>query len=245
MRRIAEQECAAAEARGETGYPAMWAADRLEVIEDCLRWLEAEREDPRTRALPHGACEARFGARHPGEEVGELSRDDPIEIALPTGDVLRLSGRIDRIAWAGEPPSRFRVVDYKTGRVRDEKPGQLQGGRMLQLPLYVLAGAQLLAVDPRQGEAAYVYPTRRGGFQTVDRTGEELAERHDQVLSVLAGILDGIGRGDFMVAPHKPDSACRYCDFDAICPHPREPYVKRKAGDPRLAPFAEQVRSVP
>ena len=55
MRAIAEEECDAAEARGETGYPAMWAADRLEVIEDCLRWLEVERAGPRRGLLPLGA----------------------------------------------------------------------------------------------------------------------------------------------------------------------------------------------
>ena len=92
MRSIAVQECDAAEARGETGYPAMWAADRLEVIDDCLQWLEVEREDPLTRQLPLGACEARFGRRHPGEEVGALSRDEPISIDL-AGRELLLSGR--------------------------------------------------------------------------------------------------------------------------------------------------------
>ncbi len=245
MRSIAEEKCNAAEQRGETGYPAMWAADRIEVIEDCLSWLEVEREDPQIRDLPHGACEARFGRRHPGERVGELSRDEPIEIQLPAGTTVRLSGRIDRITWNdAQPPSRFRVIDYKTGRVRDERSGQLQGGRMLQLPLYVLAGAQLLNANPEAGEAAYVYPTRRGDFSTVEWTGQDLAERHDEVLSLLAGILDGVARGDFMVAPHKVDSACTYCDFNPICPRARETYVKRKAGDARLSQFSEQVRSI-
>ncbi|MGH3050510.1 MAG: PD-(D/E)XK nuclease family protein, partial [Gaiellaceae bacterium] len=127
MRTIAVEECDAAQARGETGYPAMWAADRLEVIDDCLQWLEVERDDPMTLQLPLGACEARFGRRHPGEEVGELSRDQPIAIELNGGELL-LSGRIDRINW-DEARTRFRVVDYKTGKVRDEKSAQLQGGR--------------------------------------------------------------------------------------------------------------------
>ena len=78
-----------------------------------------------------------------------------------------MAGRIDRVTWDHDPPTRFRVIDYKTGKVRDDKPAQLQGGRMLQLPLYVLAAAQLLGVDPDAGEAAYVYPTRRGEFRTV------------------------------------------------------------------------------
>ena len=43
------------------------------------------------------------------------------------------------------------MTDYKTGKVRDDKPAQLQGGRMLQLPLYAIAGAQLLGDGPNGG----------------------------------------------------------------------------------------------
>ncbi|MCL2769985.1 MAG: PD-(D/E)XK nuclease family protein, partial [Solirubrobacterales bacterium] len=242
MRAIAEQECEAAQGRGETGYPAMWEADRLEVIEDCLRWLEIEREDPDTRELPLGACEARFGRRRPGERDGALSRDAPLEI--PTGDrVLSLAGRIDRIAWDAEPPRRFRVIDYKSGRVRDEKPGQLQGGRMLQLPLYVMAAAQLLGIDASAGEAAYAYATRRGGFRTVAWESGELAQRHDELVELLGAMLKAMDRGDFMVAPWKADTACRYCDFDPICPTARGAYLERRQGDERLERWAQEIRS--
>lgn len=243
MRAIAEQECEKAQARGETGYPAMWAADRLEVIDDCLQWLEVERSEPGTATLTLDACEARFGRRHPGEQQGALSREDPIEVRVD-GRMLRLSGRIDRISW--DPgKSRFRVIDYKSGKVREEKEAQLQGGRMLQLPLYVLAGAQLLDMDPSVGEAAYVYPTRRGGFRTINWGPEQLAERHEDVLRLLEAILDGIARGDFIVAPWDERKACTYCDFNAVCPAARTAYVKRKSADQRFARFVEQVRSVP
>jgi ATP-dependent helicase/nuclease subunit B len=243
MRAIAREECARAEERGETGYPAMWRADRLEVIEDCLRWLELERQDPLTRALSLVKCEARFGRRHPGEADDELSRDEPIEIEL--GDrTLLVSGRIDRLNWDAKPPTRFRVIDYKTGKVRDEKPAQLQGGRMLQLPLYVLASAELLGIDPSAGEAAYVYPTRRGGFRTIGWEADQLAERRDDVIGLLAAIVDGVARGDFMVAPWKESSACTYCDFKPICPRGPEAYMERRAADPRLATFAERIRGV-
>jgi ATP-dependent helicase/nuclease subunit B len=244
MRQVAEEECDLAQERGETGYPAMWAADRVEVVDDCLQWLELERDDPPSTALPLSACEARFGRRHPGEQQGTLSREDPIEIQLADRTLL-LSGRIDKISWDGEPASKFRVVDYKTGKVRDEKEAQLQGGRMLQLPLYVLAGAQLLDVDPSVGEAAYVYPTRRGQFRTIAWSGAQLAERHEDVLRLLDAILDGIARGDFMVAPWEEKKACAYCDFNSICPSARSAYVKRKAGDERFSEFVEHVRSVP
>ena len=180
MRQIAGEECDAARDRGETGYPAMWEADRVELIEDCVRWLHEEREDELTRVLPMVAVEARFGQRMAGEKQGSLSQTEPIEIELPSG-ALRLHGRIDRVNW-DEARSRFRVVDYKSGGRHAERSGELQGGRMLQLPLYVLAASKLLGIDPSAGAAAYVYPTRKGEFHVVDWTPEDIAARHDDVI---------------------------------------------------------------
>jgi ATP-dependent helicase/nuclease subunit B len=243
MQGIAEEECAEAASRGETGYPAMWAADRAEIVEDCLRWLEHEQLDPNSAQLLHSACEARFGPPYSGEPERTLSRDEPLEIDLG-GRTLRISGRIDRVSWDATPPTRFRVIDYKTGKVRDERAGQLQGGRMLQLPLYVLAAAGLLGVDPTAGEAAYIYPTRRGDFKTVDWSAETMVARHEEVLGVLGEIADGIGRGDFMVAPWDAEKACRYCDLKGICPTPRADYVDRREADERVEPLLQRIRSV-
>jgi ATP-dependent helicase/nuclease subunit B len=242
MQAIAEEECDAAASRGETGYPAMWEADRAEIVEDCLRWLAQERREPSTTSLPNSACEARFGPPYFGEEQVALSSDEPLEIKFEGGS-LRLVGRIDRVSWDTTPPSRFRVVDYKTGKVRDKRAGQLQGGRMLQLPIYVLAAAKLLGLDPVVGEAAYVYPTRKGEFKTVDWSAQTMAERHGEVRAMLREIADGIARGDFMVAPWDADKACRYCDLNGICPQPRKDYVSRRENDERVAPLLE-TRSV-
>jgi RecB family exonuclease len=240
MRAIAEEECDSAQARGETGYPAMWAADRLAVIEDCVTWVTRERDDPLTRSLELGACEARFGSRFPGERSGELSRDDPIEITLPS-HVLRLVGRIDRITWDRER-TRFRVTDYKTGRVRDERSGRLQGGRMLQLPLYAIAGGSLLGIDPRAGEAAYAYPTRAGRFTTITWSSDDLQSRHDEVLGLIDAILGGIDAGTLLVAPWKASEECRFCDFNTVCPTARDAYLDRKALDSQLAGLERTIR---
>ena len=163
MRRIAGEECDRARDRGETGYPAMWEADRVELIEDCVRWLELERELEITRALPLSAVEARFGERMAGEKQGTLSQTEPIEIDLPSG-TLRLHGRIDRVNWDSKR-TRFRVVDYKTGRKYAEKPAELQGGRMLQLPL-VCARRSEAARDRRlSGRGRVRVPDTPGGVQ--------------------------------------------------------------------------------
>jgi ATP-dependent helicase/nuclease subunit B len=241
MRRIAGEECDAARDRGETGYPAMWEADRVELIEDCVRWLEHEGSDELTRALPDVAVEARFGERWTGEKRGSLSQSEPIEIELRSGP-LRLHGRIDRVNW-DQGRSRFRVVDYKTGKKYSEKSGELQGGRMLQLPLYVLAAAQLLGIDPSAGSAAYVYPTRKGGFQVVDWKPEELAAGHDEVLALLDAIVTSARRGDFIIAP--AEGACDWCPFKEVCVGARGGYAEGKATDDRLARFATETRSVP
>ena len=240
MRGIAAEECDNARDRGETGYPAMWEADRVELIEDCVRWLELERELEITRALPLAAVEARFGERLAGEKQGTLSQADPIEIDLPSGKV-RLHGRIDRVNWDPKR-TRFRVVDYKTGKKYAEKPAELQGGRMMQLPLYVLAAAKLLEIDAAGGGAAYVYPTRRGGFQTVEWPPDELAARQTDVIALLEAIVGGARRGDFIVAPH--EGACDYCAFSGICEGARGNYAAAKEGDDRLARLVTTIRAV-
>jgi ATP-dependent helicase/nuclease subunit B len=241
IRRIAGEECDAARDRGETGYPAMWEADRVELIEDCVRWLKLEGELQITRALPLAAVEARFGERMAGEKQGTLSQAEPIELDLPSGTV-RFHGRIDRVNW-DEKRSRFRVVDYKTGKKYAEKPAELQGGRMLQLPLYVLAAAKLLRIDASAGGAAYVYPTRRGEFKTVEWQPDELAARQADVTSLLDAIVSGVRRGDYIVAPH--DGACDYCPFNGVCEGARGKYAAAKEGDERLTRLATEIRAIP
>ena len=127
---------------------------------------------------------------------------------------------------------RGRLQDRRGAR--DEKPAQLQGGRMLQLPLYVLAGAKLLGIDPAAGAAAYVYPTRKGEFHVVDWTPEDLAARHerrDRRCSTRSST--AARRGDFIIAP-SDDGACDYCPFNADLPgRPRR--LRRAQGRRRAA----------
>ena len=245
MRAIAEEECDAAAARGETGYPAMWAADRIEVIEDCLRWLGVERDDPTIRQLPLGACEARFGPRYPGEEVGTLSRDEPIEIDLG-GRALRLAGRIDRITWDAQPPTRFRV-DRLQDRQGPRREAGAAAGRADAAAAAVRVrrrGAARARPDGGRGRLRLPDPPRELQGRPVDqRAAGRSSRRRDRPARA---VLDGIGRGDFMIAPWKDDgrTACRYCDFNEICPGAHAGYAKRKAEDPRRDHLDDVIRSV-
>ena len=148
MRAIAGEECDAAADRGETGYPAMWEADRVELIEDCIAWMDEERADERTRLLPLVAVEARFGQRMTGEKRGSLSQAEPIEIELPSG-TLR-AARQDRPCQLGPEASRLpcrRLQDRQ--EVRREV--RRVAGRTDAAAAAVRAGGCRAAWDRRDG----------------------------------------------------------------------------------------------
>jgi RecB family exonuclease len=230
---IIEEELSDAETRGLTGAPLLWSADRTEIVDDLLAWLDLQLGSP--SPYTHSEVEVAFGTSFVDELRSELARDEPLPIELGARRFL-LQGVIDRIDYVAEGP--YRVIDYKTGSGSGlPRPGQLNGGRALQLPLYVLAGALLLGVDPRQGEAAYQVVSRRGRLKQVPFTGEELEARRDELERVLGRILDGIATGDFH--PEPSDDTCRYCDFQDLCDVGRQRIRERKTADPRIQSFTE------
>jgi RecB family exonuclease len=228
---IAEEEFELCEERGQTGYPAMWSADRLELIEDLNAWLANERLDERFAPLSEGAYELRFGyGRDDSESDGGLSSGDPIEISAGKAK-LKVSGRIDRLNW--DPArTRFRVVDYKTGSTfGNPKDGALEGGRALQLPIYMLAAARVLGIQPRQGEAEYHYSTRRGGFKRGRFTGDDFRARRGDLETVLQQMLAGMREGIYPMAVGD-QRECTYCVANQLCPASRIRIIERKCGDP-------------
>ena len=121
-------------------------------------------------------CEARFGQRIAGEkQTASLSRDEPIEIEL-AARARSSAGRIDRVNWdeARRRVPRGRLQERR--KVRDEKPGELQGGRMLQLPLYVLAGVEAARDRPDRRRGRVRVPDAPGEFHVVDWTPRGLAD---------------------------------------------------------------------
>jgi len=244
---IAAEEFAACEERGLTGYGLTWTYVTEEILEDLQRWLEEERDDELAAAMPEGDCETRFG--HPwrrGEDEGRLSTDEQLEIAIDGETTpLQLGGRIDRLSW-NRDRTAFRVIDYKTGGTWGApKDGALTGGRALQLPIYLLAGARILDVDlvaGTRGSAAYHYPTRKGGFHRSSFDSDDLDERRADLDEILATIVGGIRRGVFQMNPVK-ERDCSFCDFNLICPTARHQQIERKAGDGAAKPF-QRMRGI-
>jgi ATP-dependent helicase/nuclease subunit B len=225
LRALVNEECDRVEERGESGYALMWRYDRVQIRDDMERWLELERLDPSFAAMPGGAFEVQFGAWESAEE-------DPVEIEA---DGVRLSvhGRIDRLNW-DEARSRYRVIDYKTGKAYEPKDGALKGGEALQLPLYLIAGARYTGIPVEKGVAEYHFATRKGEFKRQAFSGHHLQERREELDQILSTVARGIRDGVFNMAPSE-ERVCEWCEFDALCPAGRHRQIERKSGDPRAA----------
>jgi RecB family exonuclease len=239
---IAEEEFELCRERGQTGYPAMWAADRLELIEDLKAWLINERCDELASGLSEGAYEVRFGwGREDSGSDNGVSTDEPVEISAGSATV-SVSGRIDRLNWDPDR-TQFRVVDYKTGSTwGNPKDGALGGGQAVQLPLYMLAAARVLRMEPEQGAAEYHYSTRRGGFKRGRFGGEEFTARSADLALLLEEMLSGMRDGVYPMAV-KGDRDCGFCVANQLCPSDRMRIIKRKAGD-RARAGIDRIREV-
>ena len=231
---IAHDELDRAEAQGLTGAPLLWNADRVEILEDLVRWLDRELADAGLYA--EQAVEVSFGGRWAGSQAGSrLDTDAMLEIQAGSR-TLRFRGRVDRLDFT--PGQRFRVVDYKTGSGwgLPKKQGMLGGGTALQLPIYLRAGGMILEMDAAGGEAAYHLVSRAGQLRRIAFTGDDLMARADDLEAVLQRIGDGIASGDFHAEPD-PQKACRYCAFDGLCDVGRGRQRNRKAADERAVSF--------
>ena len=238
--RVAREECAAAQARGITGYAALWEAERDGILLDLRLWYEAEVKHDELDSGPRfdaAAFEVGFGLDAQPEE-SPRSTPEPLELAVGQ-QPLRFHGRIDRLEWT-EAGTAFRVIDYKTGSRRTKAGAVFAGGRALQLPLYLHAAADvILGRDWRVGSAEYFFSTRKGSFARVQMSGDRLAEHREEFERIVAGFSQAIAAGTFPARPE--ERKCDWCDFRSLCPawSDHEAQVERKVGDPRVAALRE------
>jgi RecB family exonuclease len=197
-----------------------------DVVERALgRLPDAEAGLERTRLLGSSAAAGlgeavfRMEAERPIAVIKRLLEhrlDGSFTITTEAGArVVSLRGKADRLDLLAD--GTFRLIDYKLGWPPNRS-------RALQLPIYGLAAAQLLAQPDRRwtlGEAAYLAfkgPKRVVPlFNSLEERDEVLARAQQR----LADTLDAIERGEF---PPHPDDVyrCETCSFAAVC---RRDYV--------------------
>ena len=234
LHRVAEAAFDEWHARGVAGAPLVWEMDRLALLEDLEEWLLREVEDAEQTGFAPLRLEVSFGMpTEPG--VAALP---PARFPLDGGGVLTFRGHIDRVD-ATADGRRFRVIDYKTGRVAGHvKPNLLQGGRALQLPVYLRAAAGLEQLAPdADGGAEYYYVTRREGFRRVRFETNALERRRGDLEAILRAAATGVGEGRFFAYPGRQGRNCEVCDFTAVCDSRRLALFEQKRMDPAAADF--------
>jgi ATP-dependent helicase/nuclease subunit B len=215
---------------GLTGLSLLWELDQATILEDLDEWLRLEVEDSEASAMAPVRLESAFG-------TGPDAATPPVRYDLGDGLSVSFRGRIDRVDRSADG-SRFRVVDYKSGRLRGDKPDRLQGGRTMQLPVYLLAGAALAGVAPdASGSAEYAYVSRRASYERVQFTQEALHGRRDGLDQVLRTVAGGVADGRFFPHPGKGGKNCTYCAYAPVCDGRVADLFERNRADPAAAQF--------
>ena len=234
LRSIAEGLCDAYEAEGRTGRPLFWGRDRVRILADLDRFLDADdahRREHRTRPL---AAELAFGL---GGELGAVS------LPMADGRTLAFRGKADRVDLADD--GTLHVVDYKTGKPHKYASVSVDdpdvAGTRLQLPIYG-AAARAHHRDPTAAvQAEYWFISTAGDFRRIGyRVTDEVVAR---VGETLATIVAGVEAGVFASHPTTGASSqrveCAACDPDGLGVAELRRAWERKRSDPALAPYAE------
>jgi len=129
-----------------------------------------------------------------------LGQEKTFELPM-AGDVV-VTGRMDQVNRLG--PGEAEIVDYKTGRPRDEKAAR----NSLQLSIYALAARDVLELEPVR---LTFYNLMTNLPVCSARDAKQLKKAEDKVQEVAANIR----AGEFEA---NPGFVCRYCEYRPLCP---------------------------
>lgn len=251
LRKITKTVLDGLERDGRTGYPLLWSVDRVRLEEDLDRWLQTQYPgDLYDGTWTKHGFEVRFGLlpyRDEADHPDPLSCDEPLEIVLPGQPNIELSGYVDRVDY-NEGAGRFSVVDYKTGKMWGKEEDALRGGRTLQLPLYILAIARALGVDPTMGTARYESVDRKGKFRNVAYDGQLLQGTQSDLVALLTDLVSARADGDFHREPGsggRGDDNCNYCSVADACDPRRRALLRRKQKAKQIVGHAERAEKFP
>ena len=233
---LAEEEFAAAEARGVTGKPLLWDIARQDIVDDLDTFLVKDASLRSQYRIASTRVEAEFGM---GRETPEV---------LDPETRLYFRGYIDRVDTSADG-GEVLVIDYKTGRASYYKgleDDPIDRGKHLQLGVYSLA-AKALAPEATRFRAAYWFPTSRGDFQLAPREFFDIddVDTGGRFREGVTLIVSGIRSGAFPANPGAPGDQgfenCRFCDFNTLCPSRRDDMWERKKTDSQAAAYRELI----
>jgi hypothetical protein len=180
--------------------------------------------------------ELRFG-RRPAPDDDPASSARPFVLALEGGGgaagpaAAEIHGRIDRVDLRA---GAAKVLDYKTGR-RSRYVGNLDGGRQLQPPLYLMAYAGLFGADAAASRAGYCFPLEpEENYKYV--VGAKAPLEAGTVRRLVAGLL-ALARDGLFFGGREADGreACGYCECKVVCDAARSYLNEEKWAAPEAA----------
>ena len=122
--------------------------------------------------------------------------------SLPMDNNVVLTGRMDQVNRLG--PGEEEIVDYKTGKPRNEEKAR----KDVQLSAYALAAREVFDWNPARLTLHFLQTNHA---VSATRDDKQLKKVRSEIQEAAADIR----AGEF---PAKPGFACRYCDYESICP---------------------------
>ncbi len=121
---------------------------------------------------------------------------------LPMENNVVLTGRMDQVNRLA--PGEEEIVDYKTGKPRNEDKAK----KDVQLSVYALAAREVFDWNPTRLTLHFLQNN-----QAVSATRDD--KQLNKVRAEIQEAAADIRAGDF---PAKPGFACKFCDYESICP---------------------------
>lgn len=142
-----------------------------------------------------------FYSKFDGKKI-PLTVEQPFVIKLTPA--LKVGGKIDQV---NKAPEGLEIIDYKTGRVLDQKDVD----KSLQMTVYALAAIDkgIYAVKPEKVTLTF-YFLDTGEKKSTKRTREQLEKAKEELIKKA----DSIKKSDF--SP-KPGPWCDFCEYRLIC----------------------------
>lgn len=208
-------------AQGRTGRRLLWSAEWRALRRHLVAVIEHGLAAPELAGLVPVAVEHAFG--HEGDSF------PPVQVDAGGGAPLRFGGRVDRV---DATPDRRRVVvlDYKTAPGADYRAistDPVDRGRRLQLPIYALAARELVP-EAESVAAYYWFVSPRAQIELLGGEFDSSAEErfHEALGTIVGGIEQGLfparpGADAWLPTVGDTYEACRFCDYDRVCPNGR------------------------